>query len=168
MLVPILSSPLAAGAQERETAGDFWMAGGAAAGIVGGQGGGIGGFLRTGATVGDGVGLGLAISTFAAEEDYHGPLDYGPITVRRTDVAGSLLYYPLGEALFLKGSLGVAVIGDDSGEGMPATASLGLGFGFEMPMGGNGLYVTPGVDLRLHPGVNAPVVGLMTLGIGFR
>lgn len=168
MFVSILSSPLAAGAQERETAGKLWMAGGAAAGMVGGQGAGVGGFLRTGASVGEGVGLGIAISTFAAEEDYHGPLDYGPITVRRTDVTGALLYYPLEDALFLKGSLGVAVIGDDSGEGVPATASMGLGFGFEMPMGGQGLYVTPGVDLRLHPGLNAPVVGLMTLGIGFR
>ena len=166
--MPILSTPLPAGAQEEEAGTEFWAAGGAAAGMTGGQGAGIGGFLRTGATVSQGVGFGLGISTFAAEEDYGGPLDAGPITVRRTDVAGVLLYYPMDEALFLKGSLGVAVIGDESGEGVPATASMGAGFGFEMPLGDDGFYLTPGVDLRLHPGLNAPVVGLMTLGVGFR
>lgn len=155
-------------AQEAGDPGGFWMAGGAAVGVPAGQEAGIGGFFRAGGTGGDHVGVGAEITTFSAEESYGGPLDPGPVAVRRTDIAGTVLLHPLDEGFHLKGSLGVTVVDDESGEGVPATASVGAGLGFAMPIGDDGLFLTPGFEFRLHPGLNASAVGLVTLGVGFR
>jgi hypothetical protein len=132
---------------------------------------GAGGYLRMGGTLSQHVLLGGEIAGWGR--------DLGGATFTESGLTATIMFYPVGRGLFLKGGAGFAGWSTSASAGGTTTTSTAAGFagtagiGYDVQIGGN-IFLTPNVDFLYHTlssentawaDISSGAVLLFTLGL---